>query len=100
LDRLCRFERLIEFPKQFFLFVVRNCFISAYLFELFLDGRPWVGENFRLWIDRCRHQGNIGGNRLIFGKILEPMLLGDRVKLRFVLGVGVARKYRALHLFR
>src|SRR5262249_33025808 len=33
-------------------------------------------------------------------KILEPVLLGDRVKLSFVLSVGVVRKYRALHLFR
>ena len=55
LDRLRRFERLIEFPKQFFLFAVPNCLISAYLFELFFDGRPWVGEHFRLWIDRCHH---------------------------------------------
>jgi hypothetical protein len=75
LDRFGRFECLIEFRKRFFLFADRNCLVSAYLFELFLDGRLWVGEHSRPRIDRCHHYENIGGNHLIFGKILKPVLL-------------------------
>ncbi len=49
--------------------------------------------------DRRHHHGNIGGDRFIFGKILEAVLPGDRLELGFVLGVGAVQKCRALPLF-
>src|SRR5262249_9729800 len=38
-----------------------------------------------------------GCNRFIFGKILEAVLLGDRLELGLVSGIGTVRKYGALH---
>src|SRR5262245_49632890 len=43
------------------------------------------------------HQGNTGGDRFIFGEILETVLFGDRLELGLVSGIGTARKYGALH---
>src|SRR5262245_1554752 len=68
-----------------------------HVFELLLDGRGRVREHLRLRIDRRHHQGNTGGNRFIFGKILEAVLLGDRLELGLVSGIGTVRKYGALH---
>src|SRR5262249_46591094 len=43
------------------------------------------------------HQGNTGGDRFIFGKILKTVLLCDRLELGLVSGIGTVRKYGALH---
>jgi len=97
LDRSRRPQRQSEAPKQFFLFAVRNILRGGHVFELLLDGRGRVREHLRLRIDRRRHQGNTGGDRFIFGKILETVLFGDRLELGLVSGIGTARKYGALH---
>src|SRR5262249_39191322 len=43
------------------------------------------------------HQGNTGGNRFIFIKILETVLVGHRPELGLVSSIGTVRKDSALH---
>ena len=97
LDRPRRPQRQSEAPKQFFLFAVRNILRGGHVFELLPDSRRRVREHLRLRIDRRHHQGNTGGDRFIFGEILETVLFGDRLELGLVSGIGTARKYGALH---
>jgi hypothetical protein len=96
LDGLGRFEHLIELLKQLFSFAVRNCLISACVFDLFLYQYLRISEHLRLWIYLRHHQPDVGGDRLVLRKILESVPLRDRFKLRLVLGVPLGREIYAL----
>jgi hypothetical protein len=63
-----------------FSFAVRNCLISACLFDRFLYQYLRISEHLRLWIYLRHHQPDVGGDRLVLRKILESVPLRDRFK--------------------
>ena len=96
---LPRPECRIQLREQFFLFSVRNCFISPDIFNLLLDRGLWINILLRFGIHGRHHPRDAVGNRLVLRKVRESVPLGDHLVFFSVLRVSLIQKCCAEHFF-